>query len=397
MKRYLSAIIFVGLVLAFQPKMAQAGPGVSGILGPGNFFQDSTGGSNSFFDPKGLNIYHNYSNGPWGDTPFTTPDDLGTYSTPVPFGTGTITNTYPGLSFGSGNNTIYFNDPIYLPVRFGSTTPAMSSPARYNWARITGQVASGYQGYVPPGWTIYPGGLGGSEELMGGTSIWSVSNAGQNPHNITINPVTSTARYSGGRLSVAITGAVTNVNNFAVGGPRGTLQADLTTSVSFAWLEAGNTQSFPILPSSTSNGSFSFFGVPSNRWYDPITVPEFQYDMLNGSLFTKIEDFPTGFNSPFTVKVGSTTIGNFLPGESVDFQALLGGGVTSFSVSGINPGADPTSTTAFPLKISFNTPTADFKMTGISAATAAPEPGTLTLIGLGLSLGAGKFCKRRKK
>jgi hypothetical protein len=136
--------------------------------------------------------------------------------------------------------------------------------------------------------------------------------------------------------------------------------------------------------------------VPSGKWFDPVTVPEFRYDMLGSSLFNRIDDLPVGFNSPFTVKVGNTTIGNFLPGQSVDFVALLGGGVTSFSVSGINPGSDPTSITAFPIKLSFNTPTADFKMTGIPASVAAPEPGTLALIGLGLTMGVGRFSKRRK-
>jgi hypothetical protein len=158
--------------------------------------------------------------------------------------------------------------------------------------------------------------------------------------------------------------------------------------------QTGNSQGSPIFPNSTTATSSTFLAAPTNKWFEASVVAPttgFRYDMITGgSLFTSINDFPTGFSSPFTVKVGITTIGNFLPGQSVDFVALLGGGVTSFSVSGINP-----ATTTFPVRVSSAGPAlANFTATSISA-TAAPEPGTLALIGLGLSMGAGRFYKRR--
>jgi hypothetical protein len=158
--------------------------------------------------------------------------------------------------------------------------------------------------------------------------------------------------------------------------------------------QTGNSQASPIFPNSTTATSSTFLAAPTNKWFQAtVATPTtgFRYQMTSASLFTRIEDFPTGFSSPFTVKVGSTTIGNFLPGQQVDFLALLGGAIPQFDVININP-----ATTTFPVKVSAAGPTAtSFTVTAI-AATAAPEPGTLTLIGLGFSMGAGRFCKRRK-
>jgi PEP-CTERM motif len=159
--------------------------------------------------------------------------------------------------------------------------------------------------------------------------------------------------------------------------------------------QTGNSQASPLFPTSISGSTFTFTNEPNTKWFSPsisILAPQFDYHIPAPNLFTKIEDFPTSFNSPFTVKVGATTIGNFLPGQSVDFQALLGSGVSDFSINGINPSV---SSIDFPVKLSFvgPLPTANFTITQVGGSTAAPEPGTLLLIGLGI--GASKFCKRR--
>jgi hypothetical protein len=178
----------------------------------------------------------------------------------------------------------------------------------------------------------------------------------------------------------------------------GAALASQTTAVR---AQTGNSQASPFFPNSTTATSSTFLNAVSsapngsaNKWFQAtVAVPStgFRYQMTNSSLFIKINDFPTGFPTPFTVKVGSTTIGAFLPGQSVDFQALLGGGVTQFDIIGINP-----ATTAFPLAIAFDTPSSNnFTVTAIGSVSA-PEPGSLALIGLGLSMGAGRFCKRRK-
>lgn len=79
-------------------------------------------------------------------------------------------------------------------------------------------------------------------------------------------------------------------------------------------------------------------------------------------------------------------------GQSADFTSLPDGGTSSFRISGINPTVDSSSPTAFPVKLDFNTPTASFTMTGVSAA---PEPGSITFLFVGGL--AGILVRRRKR
>ena len=67
------------------------------------------------------------------------------------------------------------------------------------------------------------------------------------------------------------------------------------------------------------------------------------------------------------------------------------GGVSGFTVSGINPNVDGGDATAFPIKLGFSSAFASFTMTGVGSGglTAAPEPGTFALLtfgGLALAL-----------
>lgn len=119
-------------------------------------------------------------------------------------------------------------------------------------------------------------------------------------------------------------------------------------------------------------GAYVFNNVPSGRWFDPPFVDSFIYTMTTaGSLFTKIDDFPTGFGN-VNVSVGGTLLGSYGPGQSVSF----GSGVSSFMISGIHPLVDAASATAFPLQLEFSTPTADFAML---AVTSVPEPGSVVV------------------
>jgi len=143
-------------------------------------------------------------------------------------------------------------------------------------------------------------------------------------------------------------------------------------------------------------GILRFCHAPSGSKIDPDIASGYTYTMLGDSLFTSILEFPTGFGAPFTVSTGGTVLGSFSPGQAVDFE---GGGVREFTVSGITPGVDVGDATAFPLRLAFNTPTADLTMTPIGVQTdpaPVPEPASLVLLGSGaLSLVLSRVRPRR--
>ena len=159
----------------------------------------------------------------------------------------------------------------------------------------------------------------------------------------------------------------------------------------------GSTQANAILPSlALPGGGFAFVDVQSGLWFDPPIVDSFLYHMTSNSLFTKILDFPTGFTSPFQVLVGNSLLGIFGPGQSVDFLALLGRGVTDFTIRGISPMVDAQNPLAFPLRLEFNTPLASFTMTPIvGPSTGVPEPSALVLTATGV-VGLGLIARRRQ-
>ncbi len=130
-------------------------------------------------------------------------------------------------------------------------------------------------------------------------------------------------------------------------------------------ISPGGSQNNPVLPGGIVGGSFTFIGVITGAWFDPPTAEGFRYTMSSDSLFTKILDFPKGLGDRFTVTVGDESLGEFGPGQEVDFSRFPGGGVKEFTVTGISPLADPEDPVAFPLKLAFNTEKADFMMTPI--------------------------------
>jgi hypothetical protein len=131
----------------------------------------------------------------------------------------------------------------------------------------------------------------------------------------------------------------------------------------------------PWLPIDCEDLTCRFESVPSRIWVDPPVASGFEYQMTGGSLFTHILDFPPGFDSLFTVSVDGVSLGQFGPGESVDFTSFPGGGVSRFIVSGISPVVDPTNQLAFPLQLQFDTPTASFNMIAI-----VPEPSSSLIL-----------------
>jgi hypothetical protein len=148
----------------------------------------------------------------------------------------------------------------------------------------------------------------------------------------------------------------------------------------------------PLLPTSSTGGTFVFNAAPSRQWFDPPATDGYFYEMTGGSLFTSILGFPTGFTSPFEVYSGGSYLGSFSPGDTLSFS---GGGVSSFTIKGIDPTVDSGDPLAFPLQLEFNTPTADFTMTALPPTTGTvPDSGTSAYL-LAISLVFVGVARRR--
>ncbi|NJM59205.1 MAG: PEP-CTERM sorting domain-containing protein [Oscillatoriales cyanobacterium RU_3_3] len=169
--------------------------------------------------------------------------------------------------------------------------------------------------------------------------------------------------------------------------------------------EPGLSQQNPIMPNVTLPGFWSFFDVPTDRFIDPPTAYGFRYEITSDSLFTQILDFPTGFNTPFTVLVKDVLLGEFTVGNSVNFSnystllgnLLVGGsGVKEFSVTGLN--VDPTNPAAFPLKVAFNTDKANLNMHALlNEVEAVPEPSVMLGLFASGSFLIGVVRKRKQR
>ena len=145
----------------------------------------------------------------------------------------------------------------------------------------------------------------------------------------------------------------------------------------------GSSPTDPVLPT----GVFAFSGSAGD-WFDPPAASGFVFSTVGGSLFTYIDDFPAGFDSPFSVNVNGHSLGLFGPGQEVDFLSLVGHGVSTFSITGIQPAADPTNPLSFPVRLDFDTSNATFTMMPV------PEPSSLALAAFGL---AGLAARRSQK
>jgi hypothetical protein len=150
----------------------------------------------------------------------------------------------------------------------------------------------------------------------------------------------------------------------------------------------------PLLPDSTLDGVFRFIDVIGGKWYDPPSAYGFRYEMTGDSLFTSILNFPVGFENPFTVSVGDTNLGEFLPGDSIDFVSLLGGGVSEFTITGLD--VDPTNPTAFPIKLDFDTDTASFDMHALIEEDSQNVPEPVSVVSL-FTFSSGIVLLRRRK
>ena len=180
----------------------------------------------------------------------------------------------------------------------------------------------------------------------------------------------------------------------------------------------GSSQRNPLLPNIVENNWYKFDNVLNRMWYDPPTAAGFTFKIGNNgasssgeiiggtipqepSLFTKILSLPSGIDADelFSVLVGGKEIGKFKPNEVVDFVALLGYGVSDFSVTGIDAAIDPKNPLAFPIKLESNQERFSFKMRAMEQEEieAVPEPSEIAGIVTSAAFFAGLVFKRKRK
>ncbi|MEG3875338.1 DUF3466 family protein [Microcoleus sp. Z1_B5] len=180
----------------------------------------------------------------------------------------------------------------------------------------------------------------------------------------------------------------------------------------------GSSQRNPLLPNIIENNWYKFDNVLNRMWYDPPTAAGFTFKIGNNgasssgeiiggtipqepSLFTKILSLPSGIDADelFSVLVGGKEIGKFKPNEVVDFVALLGYGVSDFSVTGIDAAIDPKNPLAFPIKLESNQERFSFKMRAMEQEEieAVPEPSEIAGIVTSAAFFTGLVFKRKRK
>jgi hypothetical protein len=160
---------------------------------------------------------------------------------------------------------------------------------------------------------------------------------------------------------------------------------------------SGFSQQDPILPDLVVDGWQIFDDEPSNRWFDPPTPYGFEFQALGNTLFTSILDFPLGDDRYFSVSVGDNILGEFSPGNSVDFVSLFGSGVSSFKITDIDSPFGPTAETAFPIKLAFNNDVGSFKMRPIARPNPQPVPESSSIFSLlALGIWGASSLKKRK-
>ena len=162
----------------------------------------------------------------------------------------------------------------------------------------------------------------------------------------------------------------------------------------------GLTQDEPLLATAiTPAGEQIFCQVPPRSWYDPPTNYGFEFEALDGTLFTDILDFPVGEDDRFTVEVGDFSLGEFGPGDRVDFVERFGTGLSFFRITDIDPLVSGQQETFFPIKLDFNTSEASFIMRPLfdpnevdpRSTPEAVVPWAVLMLGaIGLSLFGGE-------
>jgi hypothetical protein len=176
-----------------------------------------------------------------------------------------------------------------------------------------------------------------------------------------------------------------------------------TTTYFAAFGAEGSSEFIPILPSN-DEPPFEFeIPVPDRDtviWVDPVVAVGYDYAVTSGPNFASVT-MPTSVQSdPFEVYLfdGTAFVFEALinPGQTHDFGVV---GVDQFRILGIDPnlGLDPNDFLAFPTGLTWvDAGLSEFTMTPIEESVGtAPEPASLTLLGVGL-FGIALMNRRRK-
>ena len=104
----------------------------------------------------------------------------------------------------------------------------------------------------------------------------------------------------------------------------------------------------------------NFHNVWSKLWVKSAAAGSLRYTTTDGSLFTEIVCFPSGFTGPFVVSVGETILGTYSAGDQLVFP---NGGVSEFTINVVKlrtgTNGDPS---LLPLQIAFDHSAADFSV-----------------------------------
>ena len=163
------------------------------------------------------------------------------------------------------------------------------------------------------------------------------------------------------------------------------------------WLK-GKTQYTALLPDQIVKDLQVFSDVSSGAWVDPPTSYGIEYTVEGDSLITNILDFFTDdADDLFTVAAEGKILGKFRSGDNIDLVSLLDKGVSSLTITEINP-APGKAVANFNFRPLFNTKTASLQARSFDkyGSKSIPEPGSvLSLLAFGvLGIASRLFAKR---